>query len=153
VRYSFPYKGSAHSPGLQKEVTLQFGANSILKLFCKLLCPGVIFVIEDRTNTSQILPTITYICLTSSKGRKLYSHTYQNVTAHRITTMQQYMRMGHDNECPHSWHLPREIMKSSISRAAFWAEMGTEDFICRHDLKDSRVAAYCPQHGKHFKYL
>jgi hypothetical protein len=33
-------------PGLENKVTL--------KLFSKLLHPGVIFVIEERTNTSQI---------------------------------------------------------------------------------------------------
>jgi hypothetical protein len=97
VRYPFPYDRPAHSPGLENKVTLQFGANSTLKLFGKLLHPGVIFVIKERMNTSQILPTITYIYLISNTRRKLYSCKNQrnftgnikNVTGHRISTMQQ----------------------------------------------------------------
>jgi hypothetical protein len=97
VRYPFSYDWPAHSPGFENKVTLQFGTNSILKLFSKLLHPAVIFVIEERTNTSQILPTITYNCLVSNTRRKLYSHKNQrnfagnirNVTCHRISKTQQ----------------------------------------------------------------
>jgi hypothetical protein len=46
------------------------------------LHPGVIFVIEERLHTSQILPTITYICLISNKGTKT-AFTQKSDTLHR----------------------------------------------------------------------
>jgi hypothetical protein len=87
VRYPFSYDRPAHSPGLENKVTLQFGADSTLKLFGEVLHPGVIFVIEERMNTSQILPTITDICLISNTKRKLYSCKNQWKTLYETYTM------------------------------------------------------------------
>jgi hypothetical protein len=50
-----------NSPRLENKVTLQFHTNAILKLFSKLLHPQVIFIIQKRLRTFQILQIITNI--------------------------------------------------------------------------------------------